>query len=151
MKIEAKNIEEYISKVPEDRIEAMTKLADTIDGNLSEGFEQTMQYNMPSWVIPHSIYPSGYHCKPSDPLPFISVASQKNFVAVYHMGLYASEELMEWFLNEYPKHSSNKLDMGKSCIRFKKMDDIPFDLIGQLASKMSGDDWIKLYESKLKK
>jgi len=151
MKIEAANIEEYISKVPEERIETMTKLADTINTNLAEGFEQTMQYNMPSWVIPHSTYPEGYHCKPSDPVPFLSIASQKNFVALYHMGLYANKELMKWFLDEFPKHSTKKLDMGKSCIRFKKMEDIPYELIAELVSKMSGVEWIELYESKLKR
>ena len=151
MKIEAANLKEYISKVPEDRIEPMTKLADTINANLAEGFEQTMQYNMPSRVIPHSIYPAGYHCKPSDPLPFLSIASQKNFIAVYHMGLYVDEDIMKWFLSEFPKHSSRKLDMGKSCIRFKKMDDIPYELIGELVSKMTVKDWIELYESKLKR
>lgn len=110
-----------------------------------------MSYSMPAWVIPHSIYPDGYHCKPSEPVPFLSIASQKNFIAVYHMGLYADEHLMEWFVNEFPKHSSKKLDMGKSCIRFKKVEDIPYKLIGELASKMTADEWIARYETHFKK
>jgi len=104
---------------------------------------------MPSYVVPHSIFPAGYHCNPSEPLPFISVASQKNFIALYHMGLYARPELQEWFISEYPKYSKYKLDMGKSCIRFKKIDAIPYELIGQLFSKMDVDQWIKTYQENL--
>lgn len=110
-----------------------------------------MSYGMIGYVVPHSVYPAGYHCDPKLPLPFINLASQKNFIALYHMGLYADAELLEWFTAEYPRHSSTKLDMGKSCIRFKKPEAIPYALIGQLAKKMSTDDWIRLYESQLRK
>ncbi|MEO9531459.1 MAG: DUF1801 domain-containing protein [Crocinitomicaceae bacterium] len=151
MKIEAKNLDDYISKCPEDRIEAMQKLVDTVRDNIDSKFSEAMSYGMPGWVVPHSIYPDGYHCKPAEPLPFMSIASQKNFVAFYHMGIYANEELMKWFVDEYPKHCSKKLDMGKSCIRFKKVDDIPYELLGELVSKMSADDWISLYAEKIKK
>ena len=106
---------------------------------------------MLAYVIPHSIYPDGYHCDPKTPLPFMSVASQKNFVAIYHMGIYANKELLDWFLDEYPKYCKRKLDMGKSCIRFKKIEEIPFALIGELASKMSVDKWIEIYENAIKK
>ena len=105
---------------------------------------------MPAWVVPHSTYPDGYHCTPELPLPFMNVASQKNFIAVYHMGIYANPELMEWFVSEYPKHCKRKLDMGKSCIRFKKIEEIPFELIAELSTKMTPNDWIKLYEEKFK-
>ena len=81
----------------------------------------------------------------------MNVASQKNFVALHHMGMYANPELLEWFVTEYPKHSSKKLDMGKSCVRFKKMEDIPFELIGELVTKMSVQDWVDLYEKNYKK
>jgi hypothetical protein len=101
-------------------------------------------------VVPHSIYSNGYHCNPKFPLPFINIASQKNFVALYHMGIYADQTLYDWFVTEYPKHAKYKLDMGKSCIRFKKMDDIPYALIGELVEKMSVKAWIELYESKVK-
>src|SRR5690606_14230421 len=107
-------------------------------------------YDMIGWVIPHSIYPAGYHCDPKLPLPFLSIASQKNFVAVYHMGVYSDEKILNWFTEEYAKTIKTKLDMGKSCIRFKKMDQIPFDLIGELASKITVNEWIQTYEKAFK-
>jgi hypothetical protein len=106
-----------------------------------------MSYGMLGWVVPHKLYPAGYHCDPKTPLPFLSIASQKNFIAVYHMGVYANEKLLKWFVSEFPKHSKSKLDMGKSCIRFKKPEDIPMKLIAELASKMTVNDWVTMYES----
>jgi hypothetical protein len=103
------------------------------------------------YSVPHSRYPAGYHCNPEQPLPFISVASQKNFIALYHMGIYADPELLAWFTAEYPKHSKTKLDMGKSCIRFKKPEAIPFALIAELAGKMTPDQWIERYEAAFKR
>lgn len=150
MKIEASNPEEYIAKAPEDRVEALKKLRAIILENIPQGFQEKMSYGMIGYVVPHSIYPPGYHCTPELPLPFLSFASQKNFIGFYHMGIYANPELLDWFVAEYPKHCKRKLDMGKSCIRFKKMDDIPYDLLAELVQKMSVDDWVSLYESKLK-
>lgn len=141
----------YIDALPEDRKAVMQKLRDVITENLPEGFMETMSYGMIGYVVPHLVYPPGYHCDPRLPLPFISIASQKNFVAVHHMGLYADEKLMNWFTDEYPIHSQLKLDMGKSCMRFKKMDQVPFALIGTLAGKMSAEEWIRLYEEKFKR
>lgn len=109
-----------------------------------------MSYGMLGYVVPHSLYPDGYHCDPKLPLPFMNIASQKNFIAVYHMGVYADPKLLKWFTTEYAKHSKLKLDMGKSCIRFKKVDEIPFKLFAELASKMTPRDWIALYEKNLK-
>ena len=106
---------------------------------------------MIGYYVPHSVYPDGYHCDPKTPLPFMSFASQKNSVNLYHSGIYAKKELHDWWVKEYPKHSSRKLDMGKSCVRFKKLDDIPFELIAELAQKMSCQEWIDLYESNIKK
>jgi hypothetical protein len=106
---------------------------------------------MIGYVVQHSIYPSGYHCDTKQPLPFISIASQKNFVAIYHMGIYANTILMDWFVSEYPKHCTAKLDMGKSCIRFKKLNEIPYELIGELAGKITEEEWIKIYETQLKR
>lgn len=151
MTIPANSPEEYIEKVPEDRQENFALLRKTILDNLPEGFEETMSYGMIGYVVPHSLYPDGYHCDPKLPLPFMSIASQKNFVAFYHMGIYADPELYNWFTSEYPKYSKRKLDMGKSCIRFKKVEEIPFKLIGELVSKMSSQDWINLYENNYKK
>ena len=143
--------DQYMEELPEDRKQVMKELRKEIKKNIPKGFKESMGYGMMGWAVPHSIYPAGYHCTPEDPLPFLGVASQKNFIAVYHMGVYASPELLKWFTSEYPKYSKTKLDMGKSCIRFKKMDQIPFKLIGELASKMTVQEWIDLYEEKLKK
>ena len=151
MKIEANSPDDYISKLPEDRQEVISKLRKIVLDNLPKGFSEEMSYGMIGYVVPHSIYPDGYHCDPKLPLPFMSMASQKNFVAFYHMGIYADEKLLDWFVKEYPKHSKYKLDMGKSCIRFKRMNDIPYDLIGELVSKVSVDDWINRYDSVVKR
>jgi len=141
----------YIASLPEDRQEALNKLRKLFKKNLPKGFEETIGYGMIGYVVPHKLYPNGYHCDSKLPLPFLSVASQKNSISVYHMGLYADEQLLQWFTTEYPKHSKTKLDMGKSCIRFKKPDQIPFELLGELASKMSPQQWIELYEKNLKR
>lgn len=138
--------EEYLFNLPENRKDVMHKLRNTIKDNIPEGFKEEISYGMLGFVVPHLIYPKGYHCDPKLPLPFISLASQKNFIALYHMGIYADNRLLEWFVAEYPKHCKTKLDMGKSCIRFKKMDNIPFDLIGELAKRVSVADWITKYE-----
>ena len=151
MKIEANSPDDYISKLPEERQEVISKLRKVVLDNLPKGFSEEMSYGMIGYVVPHSIYPDGYHCDPKLPLPFMSMASQKNFVAFYHMGIYADEKLLDWFVKEYPKHSKYKLDMGKSCIRFKKMNDIPYDLIRELVSKVSVDDWINRYDSVVKR
>lgn len=143
--------DEYIAILPEDRKAPVSRLREVIQQNIPAGFEETMSYGMIGWVVPKTIYPEGYHCNRSLPLPFISIASQKNFVALYHMGLYADPALMEWFLKEYIAISTKKPDMGKSCIRFKKPEEIPFDLIASLSSKMSCQQWIDRYESLYKK
>lgn len=144
-------VQEYLNDVADDKKEAFVKLQQTIQKNLPKGFEETIIYNMIGYVVPFKTYPDGYHCDPKLPLPFINIAAQKNFIALYHMGIYADQELSNWFTDEYPNHAKFKLDMGKSCIRFKKMNDIPFDLIGELISKMTVQQWIALYNQKLKK
>ena len=151
MQIPADSIQDYLSKVPEERKEAFTKLFETILENLPKGFQTNLSYGMIGWSVPLETFPAGYHCSPGTPLPFINLASQKNFIALYHMGIYANDELLNWFVEEYPKHSKQKLDMGKSCIRFKKPDEIPFDLIAELCKKMSPKDWISIYEKMLNK
>jgi uncharacterized protein YdhG (YjbR/CyaY superfamily) len=150
MKVKANSISEYLENIPDERKAVMKKLISTIGDNLPKGFKEQLGYGMPSWVVPHELYPDGYHCSPELPLPFMSVASQKNFIALYHMGIYANPELLSWFVSEYPKHCKRKLDMGKSCIRFKKIEEIPFELIAELCTKMTPQDWIKLYEEKFK-
>ncbi len=147
----AKNIDEYLQSLPDDRRDAVNRLRETLLDNLPDGFEERLSYGMIGYVVPHSIFPDGYHCDPKLPLPFINLASQKNFIALYHMGIYADPELLDWFVSEYPKHAKTKLDMGKSCIRFKKPADIPFSLIGELASKMSVQRWTDTYQAAFKR
>jgi len=151
MKTETVSPEKYIGQLADDRKEAISKLRKVILENLPEGFTEEMNYGMIGFVVPKSIYPKGYHANPKLPLPFINIASQKNHIALYHSGIYADKNLMNWFLQEYPKHSSKKLDMGKSCLRFKKSEEIPYELIGQLAGKMTVDEWIEIYEKNLKR
>jgi len=148
MRSEASNPDEYFKTLPEDRKKAMQELRKEILKRLPKGFTEIMAYGMPCYVVPHSLYPSGYHCDPKQPLPFMSLASQKNFIALYHMGMYADEKLLKWFVDEFRKTTERKPDMGKSCLRFKKPEQIPVKLIGELASKMSVKDWVSLYEKK---
>jgi len=143
--------EQYINEAPEDRREALEKLRTTILENLPKGFQEGMGYGMIGYSVPHTIYPAGYHCDPKTPLPFMSFASQKNSINFYHMGIYADKHLYDWFVAEFPKHSKKKLDMGKSCMRFKKVEDIPFELLGELSKKMTPEQWISLYESAFRK
>ncbi len=151
MTSKATTSEAYIAELPKDRKAAITKLDALIKKHMPKGLEAGMFYGMLAYYVPKSIYPPGYHCKPFPPLPFINLASQKNFIALYHSGIYAKKELHDWFVAEYPKHSKYKLDMGKSCIRFKKIDAIPYDLIEALLGKMSVEEWIEIYEKTIKK
>jgi uncharacterized protein YdhG (YjbR/CyaY superfamily) len=151
MQIKADTPDKYIDSLPQDRKQAMQQLRKTILDNLPKGFVETIGYGMIGYVVPHSIYPNGYHCNPTLPLPFLNIASQKNFISIYHMGLYTDKKLLEWFTNEYLKSSKTKPDMGKSCMRFKKPDQIPFELIAELVKKISVKEWIEAYEKMLKK
>jgi len=150
MKSVAANPDQYLKELPADRKEAVGKLRDTVLKNIPKGFKETMSYGMIGYVVPHESYPSGYHCDPKLPLPFVCIASQKNFIALHHMGIYASPEILKWFVDEYPKHSERKLDMGKGCIRFKYPEHIPYKLIGQLMKKFTVKEWVSLYENNLK-
>ncbi len=150
MKYIANSPEEYINQLPEERQDSFNKLRNTIIKHLPLGFEERMSYGMIGYVVPKSLYPAGYHCDPKLPLPFVNIASQKNFIALYHMGIYTDPELLQWFQSEYAQQCKYKLDMGKSCVRFKRMDDIPFDLIAELMEKMTPEDWINRYESAFK-
>ncbi|MEX0968081.1 MAG: DUF1801 domain-containing protein [Bacteroidia bacterium] len=151
MQSKAISPKQYIEELPDDRKGPIMRLRNAILENLPEGFTEEMSYGMLGYVVPHSMYRAGYHCDPSLPLPFMSIASQKNFVALYHMGIYAQPALLQWFQQEYPKHSKTRLDMGKSCIRFKQPDQIPFSLVAELAGKMSAEEWIALYERNVKR
>ena len=143
-------IESYINSLPKDSKESVHKIIEVVEENIPVCYAKIMNYSMPSFVIPHSIYPAGYHVTPVLPLPFIGVASQKNHIGFYHMGLYADSKLLDWFISEYPKYCKSKLDMGKSCIRFKKMVDIPYELVAELSTRMTTQDWISIYEKNIK-
>lgn len=146
-----KIVDEILTNLPSDRVEPFNKLHDVIVKNLPKGFEAAISYGGLGYVVPHTLYPAGYHCKPIEPLPFAGIASQKHSINFYHMGIYSDPKLLNWFVSEYPKYSKQKLDMGKSCVRFKKLDEIPYTLIGELMKKMSVKDWIDFYETTLKK
>ena len=147
----ATTVDQYMTELPDERKPAMEKLRAIIRKNLPKGFEETMNYGMMGYVVPHSVYPAGYHCDPKLPLPFMGLASQKNSINFYHMGIYANPELLAWFTAEFPKHVKGKPDMGKSCLRFKKPEQIPYDLIGELVKKVSAEEWIDCYERVYKK
>jgi len=150
MQSKATTPEQYLAELPEDRKEPMSRLRETIRQHLPAGFQETISYGMIGYVVPHSSYPEGYHCDPDKPLPFINIASQKNFIALYHMGIYNDPELLAWFKAEYPKYVPTKLDMGKSCIRFKNNKHIPYPLIADLVSRITPGQWVERYESAIK-
>ena len=151
MKYSAKSPNDYIDQLPLERREVMEKIRAVILKNLPQGFEEQLSYGMLGYVVPHTLYPAGYHVNTELPLPFINLASQKNFIALYHSGIYANTNLLDWFVAEYPKHCTLKLNMGKSCIRFKNLNDIPYKLIAELCTKMTTKEWINLYEKNVKK
>lgn len=150
MQSTTKTVNDYLNEIPEERKTAFFKLRESILNAIPKGFEEQISYGMLGYVVPHSIYPNGYHCDPKLPLPFISIGSQKNFIVMHHLGIYANPKLSEWFMAEYPKHGNQNLDMGKGCIRFKKIDQIPFGLIAELAAKISMEEWIECYETQIK-
>ena len=151
MQSKAATVQEYVESLAEDRQQAIQTLRKVISENLPQGFQEEISYGMIGYVVPLTTFPKGYRCNAKLPLPFINLASQKNFISVYHMGVYANKELLDWFTNEYPKHSKTKLDMGKGCIRFKNIKEIPFELIGELASKITVESWIEIAESTFNK
>ncbi len=139
--------DQYVDGLPEDRREAIQKIRQVLNENLPEGYVEEISYGMIGYVIPFSIYPDGYAVKPKVPLPLINLGNTKGHIALHHVGIYAVPGVAEWFQAEYPKHSKTKLDMGKGCIRFKRIDDIPYNLLGQLAQKIDVPTWIKTYET----
>lgn len=151
MQSKATDVINYIQELPEDRRLAVEKLRKVILTNLPAGLKEEMNYGMIGYIVRHSIYPLGYHCDPSKPLPFLNIASQKNFIGFYHMGIYANTKLKNWFISEFTKLNLGKLDMGKSCIRFKNLNKIPYDLLGQLITKMTVQEWISIYEKAVRR
>ncbi|WP_026752290.1 DUF1801 domain-containing protein [Sediminibacterium sp. C3] len=150
MTSDAQTVEEYLKQIPEEQKVMFNQIRDCIVQNLPAGFSEVMNYGMIGYVVPHSIYKDGYHCDPKLPLPFMALAAQKNFIAFYHMGIYAQPALYDWFTKSYIKATPTKLDIGKSCLRFKKTAIVPYALIGELVQKMTPQEWIHLYESQYK-
>ncbi len=151
MTYDADTVSDYVSQLPDDRRGAFERLLEVVRENIPEGFDECMSYGFPSFAVPHSIYPAGYHCKPEEPVPFLSLGNQKNFIGFYHMGIYTRPDLLEWFEREWARRDVGKLDMGKSCIRLKKPDRIPYDLLGELCTKITVDEWIETYEREIKR
>ncbi|HXF50020.1 MAG TPA: DUF1801 domain-containing protein [Verrucomicrobiae bacterium] len=145
MQSKAKTVKEYLNELPPDRKAAISAVREVILKNLPKGCEETIQYGMIGYVIPHRVYPAGYHCDPKQPLPFICLASQKNHMAIYLMNIYMNKASEDWFKKAY-KAAGKKLDMGKSCIRFKKEEDLALDVIGQAVARQSVKEYIALYE-----
>ena len=150
MTYHAVSVDNYCSQIPEIRKEPFNRLRNVILENIPEGFQETISYGMPSYVVPLSVYSAGYHCKPEEPLPFLSIASQKHFIGYYNMGLCAMPQLADWFKTAWKELGIGRLDMGKSCVRLKKIDAIPYDLLGELSSKVSINEWIEVYEQSIK-
>ncbi len=150
MRIEAAKPEEYIKKIPAERKDAFNKLRQVIRENLPEGFNEAINYGMIGYVVPLSEYPEGYLNNPDQPLPFISIANQKNFIGFYHMGMYMGDKLYDWFKEEYSKTTKYKVDMGKSCLRLKRMNEIPYELIGEVCRVLTADEWVDIYKESRK-
>ena len=149
MQSAATTVAEYLDTLPEDRKAAISKVRTTIRKNLGKGFAETMQYGMIGYVVPHKLYPNGYHCDPKQPLPFAALASQKNHMSLYLMHAYMDGVTEQWLRDRFAA-AGKKVDMGKSCIRFKKIEDLPLDVIGEALAKVSVADYITIYEDKLK-
>jgi uncharacterized protein YdhG (YjbR/CyaY superfamily) len=147
----ASTVADYLEQLPADRRPWVERLLQTLRTHLPPGFTETISYGMPAFVVGHERYPAGYHCDPKLPLPFISIGSQKAAVTIYHMGLYADGDLLRWFEKRWVESGAGKLDMGKSCVRFKKPEQVPWGLLEDLAGRMTPDDWVSTYERAFKR
>ena len=150
MQSKSKSVKEYLAELPPERRAAIQTVREVILKNLPKGYEEVMQYGMIGYVVPHRIYPAGYHCDPKLPLPFAALASQKNHMAVYFIHIYLHKEAESWFRQTY-KASGKKLNMGKSCVRFEKLEDLPLEVIGKAVAKVPVKNYIELYEKAIKR
>ncbi len=141
----ATTVDAYLATLPEDRVELVGTLFATIRKNLDPKFEEGVQYNMPAFYLPHSEYPAGYHCDPKQPLPFASVASTKGGASIYLFGVYCDEIARDRLATEW-KATGNRLDMGKSCIRVKKLEHVPLDVLGKTVKRITAAKFVKAYE-----
>ena len=138
-------IEQFLQSIPEERREPFLSLRNAIFENIPEGFEERISANGITYLVPLERFPAGYHTKANTPLALIWISNEKGFISLHHMGLYGNKKLLDWFAGEYAKQVPTKLDMGKACVRFKKMDQIPYPLIAELASKITVERWIEIY------
>ncbi|KHD46671.1 DUF1801 domain-containing protein [Streptococcus hongkongensis] len=150
MQYQVDSIEEYLEALPDDRREVINKLRQVIKEHLPDRYDEKLQYQMISYVVPRDLFPEGYHCHPEDDLAFITIGSQKNHIAIYHNGIYMFEHIREWFVMQYPLYMKTKPDIGKSCIRFKNMKTIPYDLIGKLCQQVSQEAFLKANQATVK-
>lgn len=148
MTSKAVTVAQYLKELPEDRREAIAAIRETILKNLDKGFQETIQYGGIGYSVPHSAYPAGYHCDPKQPLPFAGIGNQKNHIGIYLFCIYMDEKLMRSFVEDWKK-TGRRLDMGKSCVRVKKLVDIPLDVLGRTIKKVKMKDFIKTYEDAL--
>ena len=146
MQSKATTVEQYLASLPEDRRAAISAMRNAILKNLDKDYEEGMQYGMIGYYVPHKVFPAGYHCDPKQPLPFASLASQKNHMAIYLMGIYGQPREEKWFRDAWAK-TGKKLDMGKSCVRFKKLEDVALDVIGEAIRRAPAKAYIQHYES----
>lgn len=149
MQSKAANVKDYLAELPADRRAAIEKVHKVILANLDKDFKEGMQYGMICYAVPHSVYPPGYHCDPKQPLPYAGLASQKHYMSLYIMSSYGNESSENWLREEFAK-AGKKLDMGKCCIRFKKLDDLPLDVIGKAIKRVTAAEYIKFYEANIK-
>ena len=148
MTSQAKTVEEYLQALPGDRRAAISTVRETILANLPKGYEVRMNYGMIGYVVPHSIYPAGYHCNPAQPLTYASLGSQKNHIALYLMCVYGHAETAAWFRKAW-EATGKKLDMGKACVRFKRLEDVPLEVVGQVIARTPVKQYIATIENVL--
>jgi hypothetical protein len=149
MQSKATTVEQYLSELPEDRRKALEAVRQVILKNLDKDYEEGIQYGMIGYYVPHRVYPAGYHCDPKQPLPFAGLASQKNYMSLYLMCVYGNSNHAKWFQEAWGK-TGKKLDMGKSCVRFKKLEDLPLGVIGEAVKRVTAKKYIEYCESALK-
>jgi hypothetical protein len=145
MNRDAATVTEYLAGLPEDRRRALEAVRKVIRKNLPKGYQEGMQYGMIGYFVPHSVYPAGYHCDPRQPLPFAGLASQKNHMSLYLCSAYASPEHESWFRKAWTA-DGRKLDMGKACVRFKKLEDVPLEVVGEAVRRMPVKEFVRIYE-----
>lgn len=148
MQSKAATVAQYLQELPADRRAAMEAVRKVVNANLDKDFEEGMQYGMIGWYVPHRVFPAGYHCDPKQPLPFAALASQKNYMSLYMMSVYADAEEEGWMRRKF-EQAGKKLDMGKCCIRFKKLEDLPLDVIGEAIARVPAARHIEHYEKSL--